>query len=253
MTYPLVTHLLHPTIISSTQETLTRPRILIVEDEDAIAETLAYVLRTDGFAPVHVRLLADARRELRATAQAAPALVVLDVGLPDGTGFDLCREIRAMPERGNIPIIMLTARSEEIDRVVGLELGADDYVVKPFSPREVSLRVRTVLRRASAPSAPIATGAPLFVLDATAQRITLGGETLNLTRREYLLLKTLLERPSRICSRDMLLNAAWGTDAESGDRTVDTHIKTLRAKLKAARPDLDPIETHRGLGYSVSV
>ncbi|MEQ1595974.1 MAG: two-component system response regulator CreB [Casimicrobium sp.] len=251
MAYPLVTHLLRTTIISSTEETPPRHRILIVEDEDAIAETLAYALRTDGFAPVHVRLLADARRELRATGDAAPSLVVLDVGLPDGTGFDLCREIRAMPERGNIPIIMLTARSEEIDRVVGLELGADDYVVKPFSPREVSLRVRTVLRRVSA-NAPTS-GVPIFVLDATAQRITLGGETLNLTRREYLLLKTLLERPSRICSRDMLLNAAWGTDAESGDRTVDTHIKTLRAKLKAARPDLDPIETHRGLGYSVSV
>lgn len=252
MTYPLVTHLLRTTIISSTQETLPRHRILIVEDEDAIAETLAYALRTDGFAPVHVRLLADARRELRATGEAAPALVVLDVGLPDGTGFDLCREIRAMPERGNIPIIMLTARSEEIDRVVGLELGADDYVVKPFSPREVSLRVRTVLRRVSV-TAVTRPAAPTFLLDATAQRITLGGEALNLTRREYLLLKTLLERPSRICSRDMLLNAAWGTDAESGDRTVDTHIKTLRAKLKAARPDLDPIETHRGLGYSVSV
>lgn len=252
MTYPLVTYLLRTTIISSTEETLPRHRILIVEDEDAIAETLAYALRTDGFAPVHVRLLADARRELRATGDAAPALVVLDVGLPDGTGFDLCREIRAMPERGDIPIIMLTARSEEIDRVVGLELGADDYVVKPFSPREVSLRVRTVLRRVSV-TAATRPAAPAFLLDATAQRITLGGEALNLTRREYLLLKTLLERPSRICSRDMLLNAAWGTDAESGDRTVDTHIKTLRAKLKAAQPDLDPIETHRGLGYSVSV
>jgi two-component system catabolic regulation response regulator CreB len=251
MTYPLVTHLLRTTIISSTQENLPRHRILIVEDEDAIAETLAYALRTDGFAPVHVRLLADARRELRATGEAAPALVVLDVGLPDGTGFDLCREIRAMPERGNIPIIMLTARSEEIDRVVGLELGADDYVVKPFSPREVSLRVRTVLRRVSV-TAATRPATPTFLLDATAQRIALGGEALNLTRREYLLLKTLLERPSRICSRDMLLNAAWGTDAESGDRTVDTHIKTLRAKLKAARPDLDPIETHRGLGYSVA-
>ena len=231
----------------------TSPRILIVEDEDAIAETLSYALRTDGFTPVHVRLLADARRELSSSSPVAPALVVLDVGLPDGTGFDLCREIRAMPERGNIPIIMLTARSEEIDRVVGLELGADDYVVKPFSPREVSLRVRTVLRRVSAAPTSTTTRAPLFVLDAAAQRITLGGEALSLTRREYLLLKTLLERLRRICSRDMLLDAAWGSDAESGDRTVDTHIKTLRAKLKALRPDLDPIETHRGLGYSVSV
>lgn len=228
-----------------------RPRILIVEDEDAIAETLAYALRTDGFAPTHVRLIADARRALQGAAP--PALVVLDVGLPDGTGFDLCREIRASAEHRHLPVIMLTARSEEIDRVVGLELGADDYVVKPFSPREVSLRVRTVLRRMSANARPPAAAAATFALDAVAQRITLGGEALNLTRREYLLLKTLLERPQRICSREMLLDAAWGTDAESGDRTVDTHIKTLRAKLKAVRPDLDPIATHRGLGYSVSV
>lgn len=234
----------------STYDTPDKPRILIVEDEDAIAETLAYALRTDGFAPVHVRMVADARIELRSIGS-APALVILDVGLPDGTGFDLCREIRAMPERSDVPIIMLTARSEEIDRVVGLELGADDYVVKPFSPREVSLRVRTVLRRALA-TAATQPGAARFVVDTAGQRVLFGGEVLNLTRREYLLLRTLLERPGRICSRDMLLDAAWGTDAESGDRTVDTHVKTLRAKLKAVHPGLDPIETHRGLGYSIS-
>ena len=230
--------------------TADRPRILIVEDEDSIAETLAYALRTDGFAPIHVRLLADARRVL-GDPLAAPALVVLDVGLPDGTGFDLCREIRSRPERSNLPVIMLTARSEEIDRVVGLELGADDYVVKPFSPREVSLRVRTVLRRASAPGQPTMADARL-VVDAGGQRVLFGGQALPLTRREYLLLKTLLERPGRICTRDTLLDAAWGSDAESGDRTVDTHVKTLRAKLKAAHPDLDPIVTHRGLGYSIT-
>jgi len=241
---------LQPNPRISTHDITDKPRILIVEDEDAIAETLAYALRTDGFTPVHVRLLADARRELSG-AGAAPALVILDVGLPDGTGFDLCREILATPGRSDLPIILLTARSEEVDRVVGLELGADDYVVKPFSPREVSLRVRTVLRRVSS-AVPPPPAPARFVVDAPGQRVLFAGEVLNLTRREYLLLRTLLERPGRICSRDMLLDAAWGTDADSGDRTVDTHIKTLRAKLKALRVGLDPITTHRGLGYSIT-
>ena len=225
-------------------------RILLVEDEDAIADTLAYALRTDGFATEHVRLLSEARASLRANP---PALMVLDVGLPDGSGFDLCREVR---QTLDIPIIMLTARSEEVDRVVGLELGADDYVVKPFSPRELSLRVRTVLRRLGATMAGTALAAtahaPSFAVDVSAQRITLCGMPLKLTRREYLLLKTLLVKPQRICSRELLLDVAWGTEAESGDRTVDTHIKTLRAKLKAVRPDLELIETHRGLGYSIA-
>lgn len=221
----------------------TKPHILIVEDEDAIAEALAYALSTDGMTTTHVRLIADARREL---ADRRPALMILDVGLPDGSGFELCREVRSS---STLPIILLTARSEEIDRVVGLELGADDYVTKPFSPREVSLRVRSVLRRVSA--APAVT--TLFAVDEDAQRITFSGSILALTRREFLLLKTLLVRPERVCSRERLLDAAWGSEAESGDRTVDTHIKTLRAKLKAIRADLDPIETHRGLGYSINV
>ena len=133
--------------------------------------------------------------------------------------------------------------------MVGLELGADDYVTKPFSPREVSLRVRSVLRRAS--TEPVVKA--LFNVDEDARRITFCGSILALTRREFLLLKTLLARPERVCTRERLLDAAWGTEAESGDRTVDTHIKTLRAKLKAIRADLDPIETHRGLGYSVNI
>jgi two-component system, OmpR family, catabolic regulation response regulator CreB len=180
-------------------------------------------------------------------------LVILDVGLPDGSGLDLCREIRT-GAFGNttLPILMLTARSEEVDRIVGLELGADDYVAKPFSPREVCLRVKTILRRAANPVLQ-SRAIPLFVLDRDAQRIRFSGQTLALAKREFLLLKTLLERPGRICSRDMLLDTVWGMDAESGDRTVDTHIKTLRAKLKAIREDLDPVETHRGMGYSINV
>jgi two-component system, OmpR family, catabolic regulation response regulator CreB len=222
----------------------SKPHILIVEDEDDIAAALAYAFSTDGMTTTHVRLIADARREL---AERRAALMVLDVGLPDGSGFELCREVRSSSA---LPIILLTARSEEIDRVVGLELGADDYVTKPFSPREVSLRVRSVLRRVRALPEQAAT--TLFGVDADAQRIAFSGTLLALTRREFLLLKTLLARPERVCTRERLLDAAWGAEAESGDRTVDTHIKTLRAKLKTIRPDLDPIETHRGLGYSIN-
>jgi two-component system, OmpR family, catabolic regulation response regulator CreB len=228
-----------------------KPLILIVEDEDAIAQTLIYALTTDGFETRHVRMLADARAAL---ARELASLIVLDVGLPDGSGFDLCRELRAGTHGdARVPILMLTARSEEVDRIVGLELGADDYVAKPFSPREVSLRVKTILRRVLS-SAHTTTNASdsLFQLDREAQRIRFSGHVLALAKREYLLLKTLLERPGRICSREMLLDTVWGMDAESGDRTVDTHIKTLRAKLKAVRDDLDPIETHRGMGYSIA-
>ncbi len=225
-----------------------KPLILIVEDEDAIAQTLTYALTTDGFETKHVRMLADARATVRA---AQPSLIVLDVSLPDGSGFDLCRELRAGAHANTkIPILMLTARSEEVDRIVGLELGADDYVAKPFSPREVSLRVKTILRRSGSAGTK---SANVFQLDTEAQRISFAGQPLALAKREYLLLKTLLERPSRICSREMLLDTVWGMDAESGDRTVDTHIKTLRAKLKAIRSDLDPIETHRGMGYSIDI
>jgi two-component system, OmpR family, catabolic regulation response regulator CreB len=228
---------------------MVKPLILLVEDEDAIAQTLIYALSTDGFAPAHVRMLADARKALRDTQ---PALAILDVGLPDGSGFDLCRELRSGAfGNARLPILMLTARSEEVDRIVGLELGADDYVTKPFSPREVSLRVKTILRR-SEPAKPT-NGNTLFRIDREAQRIEFAGQTLTLAKREYLLLKTLLERPGRICSRDMLLDTVWGMDAESGDRTVDTHVKTLRAKLKTIREEIDPIETHRGMGYSIAV
>jgi two-component system, OmpR family, catabolic regulation response regulator CreB len=227
-----------------------KPRILIVEDEDAIAQTLIYALTTDGFETRHARLLAEARAAL---ARETASFVVLDVGLPDGSGFDLCRELRAGAHGdARLPILMLTARSEEVDRIVGLELGADDYVAKPFSPREVSLRVKTILRRVSSSATTTDASETLFHLDREAQRIRFSGQVLALAKREYLLLKTLLERPSRICSREMLLDTVWGMDAESGDRTVDTHIKTLRAKLKAVRDDLDPIETHRGMGYSIA-
>jgi two-component system, OmpR family, catabolic regulation response regulator CreB len=178
-----------------------------------------------------------------------PELLILDIGLPDGNGLDLCRELRSGGgAAARLPLIVLSARSEEWDRVLGLELGADDYLAKPFSPRELVARVRALLRRSSAQPAG---GEAAFVVEAEGSRIRFHGELLELTRRELGLLKRLLAAPTRIHSRESLLDAVWGNEADSNDRTVDTHIKTLRAKLRAVKPELDPIRTHRGLGYSL--
>jgi two-component system catabolic regulation response regulator CreB len=218
--------------------------ILLLEDDPAIAQTVVFALQREGFAMTHCSWLQEARSRL---ARAEPALAILDVGLPDGNGLDLCRELRAAGSR--LPLLMLSARSEEMDRVLGLELGADDYLAKPFSPRELVARVRALLRRAQAPAAaPAANG---FVIEAGGSRIRFQGHALDLTRRELGLLSRLLAAPQRIHSREALLDAVWGNEAESADRTVDTHIKTLRAKLRAVAPELDPIRTHRGLGYSL--
>ena len=149
--------------------------------------------------------------------------------------------------------MLLTARSDETDRVLGLELGADDYIAKPFSPRELVARVRALLRRARLAPVPMATGRPLFKLDDAGSRVRYAGQPLSLTRRELGLLRVLLRAPGRIHSRESLLDAVWGSDADSGDRTVDTHIKTLRAKLREVKPELDLIVTHRGLGYSLEL
>lgn len=225
-------------------------RLLLLEDDPAIARTVMYTLEREGFHIDHVRLIRDARAAL---ADASVDLAVLDVGLPDGNGLDLCRELR---QRGStLPIVLLTARSDETDRVVGLELGADDYIAKPFSPRELVARLRALLRRARMQSVPAAASGPaaLFAVDEAGGRIAMAGRWLSLTRRELGLLQRLLESPGRIHSRDALLDAVWGPSADSNDRTVDTHIKTLRAKLREVRPDLDPIVTHRGIGYSLEL
>ena len=222
-------------------------RLLLVEDDPAIARTVAYTLEREGWAVTHSLLLQDARRQF--TAQTFDALV-LDVGLPDGNGLDWLRELRHA--RHTTPVLMLSAHGEEIDRVLGLELGADDYLPKPFSPRELAARIKALLRRAgTAPAA--ATPAPLFHDDEAGQRIHLRGQPLPLTRREYRLLAHLLRGAGRIHSRDALLAAAWGDDSESTDRTVDTHIKTLRAKLREAQPGREYISTHRGMGYCLDV
>jgi len=226
---------------------MTSP-LLLLEDDPAIAQTVVYALSREGFEVHHVALVSEARRRL---SEATPpyAAAILDVGLPDGNGLDLCRALRQEGGRlASLPIVMLTARSEELDRVLGLELGADDYLSKPFSPRELCARVRALLRRASLPA--VATPATL-VCDEAGQRIFFGDSCLPLTRRELGLLTLLLKTPGRIWPRDALLDAVWGQDADSTDRTVDTHIKTLRAKLREAGGHADLIVTHRGLGYAL--
>ena len=211
-----------------------------MEDERTIADTLQYALQSEGF---DVTWHALGRDGLAALRHRAFDLVILDVGLPDGSGFELCKQVR---RESDVPLMFLTARTDEIDRIVGLEIGADDYVAKPFSPREVCARVRTILKRVRQPASA---GSP-FDHDAAAGRIRYHGRALDLTRYEYLLLRTLLAAPDRIYSRAQLMDLVW-TDADAFDRTVDTHIKTLRAKLQAVDPDRDAIVTHRGLGYSL--
>jgi two-component system catabolic regulation response regulator CreB len=228
---------------------LPKPRILVVEDESAIADTILYVLAGDGFAP---QWCATAEAAIASFAQEPPALAILDVGLPDLNGFQLFKDLQALPGGRGVPMLFLTARSDEIDRVVGLELGADDYVAKPFSPRELLARVRAILRRsARAPAAALAGAAPAFEVDEERQRIRYYGQPLDLSRYEYGLLRLLVRRPGRVYSRDEMLSQVWGDATDSLDRTVDAHVKTLRAKLRAVAPDIDPIRTLRGAGYAL--
>lgn len=243
-----------------------RPRILIVEDEPAIADTLVYALRTEGFEP---DWCTTGRAGLTALAAKRFALVVLDVGLPDGSGFDVCKQIRA---HSSVPVLFLTARNTELDRVLGLELGGDDYLVKPFSPRELTARVKAILRRtngtslpgaspafndgapggsAAAPAGPAASSGREFEIDEERCVVRFRGVALELTRYEFRLLKTLAAKPGRVFSREQLMAAAWEDPGASLDRTVDAHVKSVRAKLRAIDPAADPIQTHRGLGYSL--
>ncbi|BEE11421.1 DNA-binding response regulator [Aeromonas dhakensis] len=224
------------------EDAMQKRTIWLVEDEASIADTLIYALQTDGF---EVEWFSLGQPLLARLAQSRPDFLILDVGLPDISGFELCKEVRA---RCDVPLMFLTARSEEIDRLIGLEIGADDYVAKPFSPREVCARVRVILRR-SQPAAPQPSQA--LTLDEERARISFHGQPLALTRYEYLLLKTLMLTPGRVYSRQQLMDLVWSGAEESLDRTVDTHIKTIRAKLRERDPDANLILTHRGLGYSL--
>lgn len=229
------------------------PPVLLIEDERTIADTVVYALRTEGFEPLWTATGSDG---LALFAQRPDiALAILDVGLPDMHGYDVFRELRR--QRQALPLIFLTARTDELDRIIGLELGADDYVPKPFSPRELTARVRAVLRRLAngAVVAGKETAPPTAIVewevDLERFRIAYRGSPLTLTVTEFRLLRTFVAAPGRVFSREQLLAAAWTDPAASLDRTVDAHIKSLRAKLRAAGAGEDAIETHRGLGYSL--
>ncbi len=227
------------------------PRVLLVEDEPAIADTLVYALGTECFDVVHALTGADA---LAAAARENFDFAILDIGLPDMTGLDVCRRLRAT---SSIPVLFLTARDGEVDRILGLELGGDDYVTKPFSPREIVARVRAILRRSQLPPAiPQAVPGPGKILhhDPSAMRIHCDGEPLDLTAHEYKLLLVLLEKPGRVFTRDQLLEHAWQDPGAVTDRTIDAHIKSIRAKLRMVRVGAeDLIQTRRGLGYLLSL
>ena len=221
-----------------------KSRILIVEDEPAILDNIQYALESEGFETVR---LSEGLPAISLLASEPIDLILLDIGLPDINGIDLCREIR---KTHATPIIFLTARSGEIDRVVGLEIGGDDYVSKPFSPRELCARVRAVLRRTSSLPSKIPTH-PEFDVNESKRQIHYHGRLLELSKYEYDILVTFVRQPGHVYSREQLMEQVWDQPETSLDRSVDTHIKNLRSKLKEIRPDQDPIVTHRGIGYSL--
>jgi len=221
------------------------PKILVVEDEPSIAENVVYSLEADGFTV----LTASTGRAALALMEAHEIhLVVLDVGLPDMTGFEVCQAIR---KTRTLPILFLTARSSEVDRVVGLEIGGDDYVVKPFSPRELVARVRAILRRVTnAPVNAAAATTPLVIDDLRCLAIYFG-TALTLSRYEFRMLKAMASHPGRVFSREQLMDASSEEPDASMERTIDTHVKTLRSRMRGVRDGIDPIVTHRGIGYSL--
>ena len=218
-----------------------KPKILIVEDEPGIADTLQYALRTDGFEPAWC---ATGEEALARIAAEPPALVILDVGLPDASGFEIFKRIRATSE---VPVVFLTARSDEIDRVVGLELGADDYVAKPFSPRELSARIKAILRRSERRTEDEVLAAREIILRRDSHEVTVAGALVELTSKEFDLLGCFLEHPGIVLSRERLLDLVWGMTYPGGTRTVDVHVAQLRRKLG----DPEGIRTVRGAGYKL--
>jgi len=219
-------------------------RILVIDDEPDLLELVRHNLDRNGF---QVETAASGKEALEALRRSQPDLVVLDLMLPDLSGTEICRRIRSDPELEKLPVIMLTAKAEEVDRVVGFELGADDYVTKPFSPRELTLRVQAVLRRRNAEAA---VGAVLeegqLRLDADRHRCFVDDAEIVLTAKEFELLRTLMSRPGRVLTREQLLDQVWGSDIAVTPRTIDTHLKRLREKLG---PSGHLIETVRGVGY----
>ena len=223
----------------------SKNKILIVEDEPSIVDTIQYALESEGFETL---CLAEGLPVLSILEKEPVSLIVLDIGLPDISGFELCKQIRQLNH--GVPVIFLTARGDEIDRVVGLEIGGDDYVTKPFSPRELTARVRAVLRRTAGPDVNHVVH-PAFHVDESRRIICYFGRDLDLSLYEFRILLVFIGRPGHVFSRSRLMDVAWDEPETSMDRTVDTHIKNIRAKLRTIRPEIDPIITHRGVGYSL--
>ena len=224
----------------------TLPRVLVVEDEIDVAELIKHALERRGDARVEIVTRGDTA--LTAVAKGPPDLLILDLNLPAIDGIEVCRRVRSRPATANLPIIMLTARTEEADRIAGLDLGADDYVTKPFSLSELAARVRAVLRRPAATKMPPLTvyRGEHLIADFDAVSVTVDGEPIRLTRREFELLRCLIENRNRVLSRDRLLERVWGYEVMIETRSVDVHVGRLRVKLGAAASHL---ETVVGIGY----
>jgi two-component system phosphate regulon response regulator PhoB len=223
---------------------MARPQILVVEDEPDIVKVLEFGLKQAGFEP---SVAYDGEQARTRIEQRVPDLVLLDLMLPDVRGTEICKQLKTSPRTAHVPVMMLTARGEEIDRVLGFELGADDFVTKPFSVRELILRIRAVLRRhAPDDRAPARTQAGPIKIDIDSHRAYVAEEEIGLTALEFKLLLSLIARAGRVQSREQLLDEVWGLSPETQTRTVDTHVKRLREKLGPAR---DLLETVRGAGY----
>lgn len=236
-----------------------KKRIIVIEDEPSILDNILYSLESDGFDVCGCATGGEGEQEFLTHGA---DLIVMDVGLPDTSGFELCPRIR---QSSDVPVIFLTARAEEVDRIVGLEMGADDYMVKPFSPRELSARVRAVLRRyrpdqgqagageSSTTTEAVGRGIPgfPFQIDEERVKVTYFDQLLSLSSTEFRLLRILCKHPGRVYSRSQLMDIAWSEPDAAMERTVDAHIKSLRGKMRAVRGDVDAIETHRGMGYSL--
>jgi len=217
--------------------------ILIIEDESDVADLLTLNLRKAGF---RISTAADGASGLQKARDDRPDFIVLDLMLPKMSGLEVCRILKSDTATRHIPILMLTAKAEEIDRIVGLEFGADDYVTKPFSPREVVLRIKAILRRAESGVEDERLSAGSIVIDPARHEVSVHGKRVNLTSLEFKLLRTLMQRRGRVQARDRLLNDVWGYESVIDTRTVDTHVRRLRKKLGKAA---DVIESVRGFGY----
>ena len=217
--------------------------VLIVEDERDVVDLLALNLRKAGFS---ISMAMDGAAGLQKARGEKPAFVILDLMLPKMPGLEICKILKSDPATRQIPIMMLTAKAEEIDRVVGLEFGADDYVTKPFSPREVVLRIKAILRRAEGPAEDESLSAGSIVIDPARHEVSVNGKRVSLTNLEFKLLRTLMQRRGRVQTRDRLLNDVWGYESVIDTRTVDTHVRRLRKKLGKVA---DAIESVRGFGY----